>query len=253
MSTDRDFKDHFSGHAGKYASSRPHYPPELFDWLVSVARGRSLAWDVATGSGQAACALAGIFKKVVATDASRQQIRHARAHVGVEYRIESAESSSLEDGSVDLATVGQALHWLDHERFFTECHRVLKPGGVLAAWAYQLTRVSEPVDEIMSHLNTGVLSVDWPPERRLVDRAYRGLAFPFTEIEPPEIRMQARWTLQSFCNYFRTWSAVQRYIAREGSDPLALIANDLEDAWGAPDRVRTIHWPIVIQAGFFRP
>ena len=48
------FKDHFSGHAAVYASFRPSYPAALFDFALSLVAGRALAWDCATGNGQAA-------------------------------------------------------------------------------------------------------------------------------------------------------------------------------------------------------
>jgi methylase of polypeptide subunit release factors len=68
------FKDHFSGHADEYTRYRPTYPAELFNWLAQQAPAHALAWDCATGSGQAALGLAAHFDAVIATDASPQQI-----------------------------------------------------------------------------------------------------------------------------------------------------------------------------------
>jgi ubiquinone/menaquinone biosynthesis C-methylase UbiE len=65
-----DFADHFSGHARSYALHRPRYPAELFAWLAAASPRHGLAWDVATGNGQAAAALAVRFDRVFATDAS---------------------------------------------------------------------------------------------------------------------------------------------------------------------------------------
>ena len=42
----------------------------------------------------------------------------------------------------DLVTVAQALHWFDIQAFFSEVKRVLKNGGVLAAWTYGLLEVN---------------------------------------------------------------------------------------------------------------
>ena len=72
-------KDHFSGHADRYEAFRPTYPEALFVYLSSLCPLRELAWDCATGNGQAAVALAPYFKTLIATDASQQQIDHARA------------------------------------------------------------------------------------------------------------------------------------------------------------------------------
>jgi len=74
------FKDHFSKQAADYAKFRPTYPQELFDYLGSIAPSRQLAWDCATGSGQAAVGLASAFDRVIATDASEKQIANAQSY-----------------------------------------------------------------------------------------------------------------------------------------------------------------------------
>ena len=99
------FKDHFSGHASGYARFRPRYPAQLFRHLASLAPGHRRAWDCATGNGQAAVALAMHFERVIATDASAQQIENAVAHERVEYRVAPAESSGLDARSIDAVTV----------------------------------------------------------------------------------------------------------------------------------------------------
>ena len=52
------FKDHFSGHSQDYSVFRPCYPAQLFSSLASLCSVRDVAWDCATGSGQAAIGLA---------------------------------------------------------------------------------------------------------------------------------------------------------------------------------------------------
>src|SRR5436309_12421226 len=126
------FADHFSGVAGAYAEHRPRYPDRLFAWLAEQVPERRLAWDCATGSGQAAVGLAEHFDRVIATDASEAQIAAAAPHPRVEYRVAPAESSGLAPESADLVTVGQALHWFDRPLFYAEARRVLRPGGVVA-------------------------------------------------------------------------------------------------------------------------
>jgi hypothetical protein len=49
--------------------------------------------------------------------------------------------------------------------------------------------------------------------------------------------------------YLRTWSATQRYEAEKGSDPLALIENDLIARWGDPKAERLGVWPLVVRLG----
>ena len=114
------FKDHFSAASGRYAAYRPDYPAALFEWLAGLCDRHDTAWDCATGSGQAALGLAPHFRRVVATDASAEQVRHAVAHPSIDYRVAQAEDSGLADHSVDLVTVAQAAHWFDLPRFYAE-------------------------------------------------------------------------------------------------------------------------------------
>ncbi|MDX1420092.1 MAG: class I SAM-dependent methyltransferase, partial [Rubricoccaceae bacterium] len=85
----------FGAVAERYAASRPTYPDALFAWLAEQSPGRSLAWDCATGSGQAAVALAAHVGAVLATDASEPQLAHARPHPRVRYAVAPAEACPL--------------------------------------------------------------------------------------------------------------------------------------------------------------
>jgi SAM-dependent methyltransferase len=222
------FKDHFSSHAEAYARSRPGYPPAVFSHLASLAQSRQLAWDCATGNGQAAIGLAQHVEKVVATDASAAQIEHAFPHDRVVYRVEPAEGTSLESASIDLITVGQALHWFDLKRFYAEVRRVLRPGGVIAAWCY---------------------GPFWPPERDQVESGYRTLPFPFERIPLPDFSMEADWTAQELIAYLGTWSATKRFETELGRDPRDEIREALMNAWGSRHGRRRIQWPLSFLAG----
>src|SRR6185295_323155 len=99
------FHDHFSGVAKCYADFRPHYPTALFDYLATIVPPGSVAWDCACGNGQATLDLAARFNKVIATDASKEQIASAMPHPKIEYRVAPAEQSGLATSSVALVTV----------------------------------------------------------------------------------------------------------------------------------------------------
>jgi SAM-dependent methyltransferase len=244
-----DFPDHFSSIAAGYATSRPRYPDALFSWLASLAPGRRCAWDAGTGNGQAATALAGHFDHVIATDASAEQIAAAVSHPHVEYRVTTAERSGLATGSLDLVIVAQALHWFDVSAFNVEAGRVLRPGGVLAVWTYALPALGDPVlDAELGRLHDSVRGW-WPAERRLVETGYRTLPFPFPEVAAPAFDMTARWDLDRFLSYVRTWSAVTRFREATGTDPVATAAAGLSRAWGRAAEVRTVRWPLSLRVG----
>lgn len=242
------FQDHFSAVAAEYSRFRPRYPESLFAWLAGLVPHTRLAWDCATGSGQAAVALAPHFDRVAATDASEEQIARAHAHPRVDYRRASAEASRLDAGSVALVTVAQALHWFDLERFHSEVRRVLAPGGVIAAWCYGLGTVAPEIDIELRWFYEERVGRYWPGERTHVERGYRDLPFPFDELPVPPFTMEASWPLRALLGYLGTWSAVQEARRHEGTDPMDDLAR-LRTAWGDPATLRTMRWPLALRVG----
>lgn len=245
------FKDHFSTQSSGYSRYRPGYPDALFQYLASISPGHSIAWDCATGSGQAALGLAGYFDQVIATDASDHQVANAFARDNVAYRVAPVEQVGLPDQVVDLVTVAQALHWFDREVFFKEVRRILRPGGVIAVWSYNRLQISERIDAVVEYLYTGLLGSCWPPERQLVEEGYLGIEFPFDELETPEFHMEACWTLAQLTGYLGSWSAVQKYKEVKGVDPVDHIQKELEQALGHGDLLR-VHWPLAIRVGLLK-
>jgi SAM-dependent methyltransferase len=242
-------KDHFSGHADRYEAFRPDYPSALFEYLASLCAARELAWDCATGNGQAAVELAAYFRSVVATDASAKQIEQARPRPNIRYLVAPADGAPLETGSVDLVTVAQALHWFDLPSFYAEVRRALRLGGILAVWTYGVHTIGAEIDAIIRRLYAHIVGPYWPPERRLVEEGYATLEFPFEELRTPEFRMTHDWDLPQLLGYVESWSATQRYRAHTGGDPRDLIKDELEAAWGDPKRSRIITWPLTVRVG----
>ncbi|HKP28442.1 MAG TPA: class I SAM-dependent methyltransferase [Gemmatimonadales bacterium] len=240
------FKDHFSRDSKEYAEYRPSYPEELFAWLASVGPGREMAWDAGTGNGQAAVALAAHYEHVIASDPSDKQIDAASRHPRIEYRV-AAEIAGLVERSADLVTVAQALHWFDRPTFWNEVRRVLRPGGVIAVWCYELQQVSPEVDAVINRFYRDTVGPYWTPDRKLVEEGYRTIEFPFEEFAPPLFSMATEWTLEHQVGYLGTWSAVGKYRKEKGSDPVELVLPELERVWGK--RTRRVEWPLSVRAG----
>jgi SAM-dependent methyltransferase len=243
------FKDHFSTRSPDYAAHRPGYPAALFDTLVALTRDHALAWDCATGSGQAARGLAAHYARVVASDASDAQIAAAPAHPGIEFRVAPAEASGLPAHCADLVTVAQAAHWFDLPAFHAEVRRVLKPGGVLAIWCYERLSIEPALDGIVEAFYGDLLGPYWPPERRHVEAGYRDLPFPFAELPAPELGMEASWNLDQLLGYFSTWSALKAYRRATGEDPLPALRVSLAAAWISLASAKTIKWPLSVRLG----
>lgn len=247
------FKDHFSGRSPDYRKYRPTYPPGLFTHLAGLAPARDLAWDCGTGTGQAAVGLGDHFARVIATDPSTEQLAEAEPHPRVEYEVAPAERSPLADGTADLVTVAQALHWFDFDRFYAEVRRVCRPGGVLAVWSYGFHRVNPAVDRVLDRFEDEFVGRCWPPERRYVNERYRTIPFPFPELPAPRFEMTVVWDLAGVLGYLGTWSATKLFIAAKGFDPVERLRDEFAAAWGDPAAVRPVRWELNVRLGRVTP
>lgn len=235
--------DLFSHQASFYAQYRPHYPDTLFNFLNALVTERTLAWDVATGNGQAANALAAIFKQVHATDISEQQLSHAIQRPNISYHMEPAEKSSLPNNAVDAVTVATALHWFNRPLFYQEVDRVLKKNGILFVWSYGGCRINPDIDKIIDHFNFEQLEPYWHEGAKMNwHDKYQSIQLPFNEIPTPDFISQHEYTLFDVMNYMFSWSGVQNYIRQHQQNPLLLIEDKLTAAWGNPNEKRVVSW-----------
>ena len=240
--------DFFSPVAASYASCRPAYPEELFDYLAGLVQRRTLAWDCAAGTGQASIPLASRFDSVIATDISTSMLEQAPRHPRVDYRALPSEASGLPSASVDLVTVAQALHWLDLKAFYGEAARVLRPGGVLAVWTYASPQLDDAtLQQQLTRFYRDIVGRYWPSDRRHVEEGYRTLPFPFAERDPPPFDMEESWTLRQLLGYVGTWSATQRYREQVKRDPVPDLERSLATEWGTS--VRRVRWPLTVRLG----
>ncbi len=241
--------DHFTRVAGQYATFRPSYPDELFDWLADIAPQRAMAWDCGAGNGQATVALAARFGRVLGTDISAAQLASAPVLPNVEYRVTPAEASELPDRSVDLVTVAQALHWFDLPKFYAEVQRVLKPRGILAAWGYNRLLVAHPgIQDIVDRFYEEKIGAYWPAERVHVENGYRDLPFPFPRIATPQFFLRKEWSKTQLLGYLRSWSAVGRFREANGYDPVDALSDEIAVHWPEGKTYR-IEWPLFLHVG----
>ncbi|HEX6096868.1 MAG TPA: class I SAM-dependent methyltransferase [Thermoanaerobaculia bacterium] len=243
------FEDHFSRHADAYARHRPRYPDELFAWLASVSPGRALAWDAGAGSGQVAVALAEHFDRVVATDASSEQLARAIPHERAEYRHEPAGRASLGAASVDLVTAGAAAHWFELEDFYREVRRAGREGAVIALFSYGPRDFADVIGPAVHRFQEEVLAGYWPERIQYVHERYATLPFPFEELDTPPFSMTAEWNLAELLAFLETWSASQRYLRERGTRATAAIESELAQTWGDPTTRRQLSCPLFLRAG----
>ena len=232
-------KDNFSKQAELYAAYRPSYPKELFDFILSHVKGRHAAWDCATGNGQTAIVLASFFKKVYATDISQKQLDNAVSRDNIHYSLQKAEQTNFDDDSFDLVTVSQALHWFAFDEFYREVKRVTKPGGWLAVWSYSRSAISPTIEPLIEKYHFRTLGEYWDKERKYVDDNYSSIPFPFNEIVVPPFEIRYEWTIGQLEGYLNTWSALQKFIAKNNYNPVNALIEEIRPHW-SPEKMQVV-------------
>jgi len=238
----------FSSVAAAYATARPGYPAGLFEWLASVTQRRELAWDTATGSGQAAVGLAEHFDRVVASDGSAAQVQHARRHPRVHYLVGRAEAPPLRAHAVDLIVAAAAVHWFNLPAFYEEVRRVARPGAVLAAWTYHVGHVEPPFDVVFWPFYRDVVGPYFAAGARLADERYDTLDLPGRPLSSPAFVVSARWTATKIIAFVRTWSGVQAFIKGTGRDPVAPLVPAIEELCRGDEEPVELRWPVYMRA-----
>ncbi|ATL48695.1 SAM-dependent methyltransferase [Chitinophaga caeni] len=241
-------KDLFSTDAANYATYRPGYPSELFIYLSNLAPAHELAWDAGTGNGQVAARLSSYFKNVIATDISKPQLAAARKVANVQYLEMPSEHTDFKDGSFDLVTVAQAVHWFNFDQFYAEVRRTLKPGGVIAVTGYGLLRSTEAINNAIDELHNEILRDHWEVERKYIDEGYKTIPFPFEEKSTPVFEHSCEWDLNQLLGYLATWSAVQHYIRSEHTNPVSFIEPALKAVFADQEKI-TFQFPILLRVG----
>jgi ubiquinone/menaquinone biosynthesis C-methylase UbiE len=240
-------KDNFSKQAKDYSKYRPYYPPEMIEYIMSFAKGRETALDVATGNGQVAIELSKHFEKVYATDMSAKQLENAQKAPNIIYKTEPAEYTSFSDAQFDLITVAQAIHWFDFDAFYREVYRILRPDGIFAVLGYGQFSTNRESDRIIDDFHKNTLGPFWDPERKYVDENYETIPFPFEEYEVKIFNNSLTWNFEHLIGYINSWSAVQHYIKKNGKDPVDLIREALKESWAKSDR--RVTFPLLLRIG----
>jgi SAM-dependent methyltransferase len=131
------------GFGATYHQARPSPPSALLNLLsrlARVARPR-LVVDVGSGTGLSTRAWAELADEVVGVEPNPEMRAAAEANTpssNVRYVDGYSESTGLADDSADIVTYSQSLHWMDPAPTFAEAARILRPGGVFAAYDYEL-------------------------------------------------------------------------------------------------------------------
>ena len=137
-----DATTRFSSYAGAYDQVRPRPPAVLAEVISQWAEvAAPEVVDLGTGSGLSLPLWSGRARKVTGVEPSgpMRAIAQQRAAALPDQENFSvvdgrAEDTGLPAESADIVTASQAMHWFDPDRALPEIARLLRPGGVLAAY-----------------------------------------------------------------------------------------------------------------------
>ena len=144
MPSSEDFHvniERFSGFADAYDRYRPS-PPDALAGLLSLYCARpalETIVDLGSGTGLSTRYWADKAQTVIGFEPTADMRTRAVAQTtatNVTYRDALSHRTGLDDRSVDLVVCGQSLHWMEPQATFAEASRILRPGGVFAAYDY---------------------------------------------------------------------------------------------------------------------
>ena len=133
--------ERFSSRVENYARYRPGYPPAIVDLLRDECglTSESIIADVGSGTGK----LSELFLKngnfVIGVEPNATMRQAAESILADCKKFRSidgtAESTTLDNASVDFVIAGQAFHWFDRFKANEEFKRILKRHGwVVVIW-----------------------------------------------------------------------------------------------------------------------
>ncbi len=136
------------GFAAHYDRYRPRPPGALLESLLQLARVQraALVVDLGAGTGLSTRAWGGFAERVVGVEpnpAMRAVAEGLTEAANVEFVGAFAQDTDLPAGAADIVTCSQSLHWMEPEPTFAEAARLLRPGGVFAAYDYDVVPVCD--------------------------------------------------------------------------------------------------------------
>lgn len=136
------------GFAEVYDAYRPEPPALLLDTLSAYAGGSlRRVVDLGSGTGLSTRVWAPRAEEVIGVEANSAMLAVAEKRSSLEhvrYVNAFAHETGLPDRFADLVTCSQSLHWMDREATIGEAARLLRVGGVFAAYDYDMPPVVHP-------------------------------------------------------------------------------------------------------------
>jgi SAM-dependent methyltransferase len=199
----------FGAAAELYERARPSYPAEAVEWVVErcgLGAGKTIV-DIGAGTGKLTRLLVPCGARVIAVEpVAEMRARLVATTPDAEVLEGTAERLPLAEGSADVVTVAQALHWFDLDRALQEVHRILRPDGRLVLF-WNMRDLDDPiqrgVEELLAPRRDYVIGQQ---EGRW--RAPLAESPLFGDSEVAEFRYEQRFTADDLCDRVASTSFV---------------------------------------------
>ena len=179
-----DAKKRFSSRADDYIRYRPSYPTEAITVLRNECQLRSghVIADVGSGTGflselflKSGNRVYGIEPNEAMRKAGEEYLASYDSFVSIDA---SAEATTLENGTIDFVTAGQAFHWFEPAAARREFQRILKPAGwIVVMWNDRLmdSAFAKAYEDLLVKYGTDYTSVrDSYPEIHTMQAFFAG-------------------------------------------------------------------------------
>jgi ubiquinone/menaquinone biosynthesis C-methylase UbiE len=160
----------WTGEAARYDRTRPTPPPALLDLLTQLiyTPQPALVVDLGSGTGLSTAIWGERAQQVIGIEPNADmraqaisRIAHHPYAAHISYREGVAHQTGLPDACADIVTCAQSLHWMEPTSTLAEIARILRPGGLFAAYDYdwppalnwELEQVYQQVDERFDELS----------------------------------------------------------------------------------------------------
>ncbi|GFO36394.1 trans-aconitate 3-methyltransferase [Plakobranchus ocellatus] len=215
-----------------YAEFRPRYSDELFKAIVDYCKetnpNLNMAVDVGCGPGMSTIGFTKYFKKVIGVDVSETQIACAPKNIpNAEFRTGYSDKLPfIKSGTVDLFCSGESFNLMPQKETFAEADRVLRPGGTIALFGYDVMKASKPeINAVIQKLWIKFLPY-WPKESTMIFDKFRNVTLPYSDFKRRE-DLQITGNM-NMTEYIGLMKSLWPFVAYSKDHPEEDVAGELE-------------------------
>jgi SAM-dependent methyltransferase len=256
------------GFAGGYDTYRPKPPAALLDLLCQYASVErpALVVDLGSGTGLSTRFWAGRAAKVIGVEPNAIMRQQAESYpetdlpiTNIRYLDGYSGATTLPDECADIVTCAQSLHWMEPASTFAEIARILRPGGVFAAYDYEWPptihwEVEHAFQVAVTYIDTlfhervlegGIKR--WPKQEHLARMQQSGR---FRYARELCLHHQEAGDAERFIGLLFTWASIPRLLERGYREAEIGLSALREVAWRIlGDRPLPWYWSYQVRLG----